>query len=110
MTHECDKVRIGAIEALEYILNRTDLNLLAPGLGDKDSAVRARTVIAIWKNGEFSICDSLKTMLDKDDLFTQLSASEVLSKIGLMLRNLEFEPNTKNLLEALRAHPAYGRN
>ena len=110
LTFECDKVRTGAVKALEYVISREELPRLTPGLADPSSDVRAATVIAIWKQGEFSICDSLKTMLDSGDGLTCRSAATVVTEIGRLLRNLEHEPNTEALLEALKKHDFYRRN
>jgi len=101
LKHDCTSVRVVAIEALEYVMDRTHLSGLAPALGDKDSLVRARAVIAIWKHGEFSICDSLKTMLDSQEPSLQISAANVLVLMGRMLKNIASEPNIEGLLAAL---------
>ena len=107
LEHPNEKVRVAAIEALEYVLAPERLSLIVPCLRDIDPDARAAAVLAIWKFGEVKILASLYGMLKQGGRDAKNSAAHILRKLGEMHRNLENEPNTGYLLAALREHPVY---
>jgi len=107
LEHESEKVRLAAVEALEWVLSPESLSVLILCLRDLDEDVRRAAVKVIWKFGEFKIAASLYGMLKQGGREAKLSAAHILTGLGGLYRCLMTEKNTGFLLAALRQHQSY---